>query len=171
MFHLLFAFLAVTYLLLTFYLKKHGPGYLPLDQDVLKVCHATYRGHREMRERGSVCVCVCVEMEAYGSLLIITQLTLDAAEKNQPPPHICAACMVCSRSLFIASPFVTLFLANNVIPYCMQTLKLPRSHHCHVCDRCVAKFDHHNFRFDACVGVKNHVLFDCIIYSFFFSFF
>ena len=48
-----------------------------------------------------------------------------------------------------------------------QVLLLPplRAHHCKVCDRCVATFDHHCFFINTCVGERNHCRF--LLYCFF----
>lgn len=46
----------------------------------------------------------------------------------------------------------------DLCPDC-QVIRTPRSKHCAICNRCVARFDHHCPWINTCVGIHNHNVF------------
>lgn len=50
------------------------------------------------------------------------------------------------------------FDADSLCPFC-QIIRLPRSRHCNICNRCVERYDHHCPWVNNCVGRSNHAYF------------
>lgn len=48
--------------------------------------------------------------------------------------------------------------AEHLCPYC-QVIKTPRSFHCHICNKCVDRYERHCVWTNNCVGRKNHSVF------------
>ena len=47
------------------------------------------------------------------------------------------------------------FDPESVCPFC-QVIRLPKSRHCNICNRCVERYDHHCPWINNCVGRTNH---------------
>ncbi|CAL8074931.1 unnamed protein product [Calicophoron daubneyi] len=83
------------------------------------------------------------------------------------------ACFTCSVIRFVTEdPSIRgLVLANRVCrdwSYCVscQTPRPPRTHHCHICDACVLRRDHHCVLLAQCVGFTNwRYFFTLIVYG------
>jgi palmitoyltransferase len=48
-----------------------------------------------------------------------------------------------------------LFDPNSLCPEC-EVIRVPRSRHCNICNRCVSRYDHHCPWINNCVGSRNH---------------
>ena len=55
------------------------------------------------------------------------------------------------------------FEANSLCPFC-EIIRIPKSRHCNICNKCVLRFDHHCPWIGKCVG-KNNL---CAFYTFLF---
>ena len=47
------------------------------------------------------------------------------------------------------------FDAESLCPFC-EIIRLPRSRHCNICNRCVERYDHHCPWVNNCIGKTNH---------------
>ena len=48
-----------------------------------------------------------------------------------------------------------IFKPDSLCPEC-EVIRIPRSRHCNICNRCVGRFDHHCPWINNCVGNRNH---------------
>ena len=71
----------------------------------------------------------------------------------------------CSKGSFIEhDPSVSMislmetFDAENLCPFC-RVIRLPKSRHCNICNRCVDRYDHHCPWVNNCIGRTNHTYF------------
>ena len=51
-----------------------------------------------------------------------------------------------------------IFDAESLCPFC-EVIRLPRSRHCNICNRCVERYDHHCPWVNNCIGKTNHLPF------------
>mmetsp|Transcript_2490 Transcript_2490/g.3098 ORF Transcript_2490/g.3098 Transcript_2490/m.3098 type:complete len:259 (+) Transcript_2490:766-1542(+) len=63
-----------------------------------------------------------------------------------------------ARDKFDMMHLLQVIPAENICPYC-KVIKTPRSHHCHICNKCVDRFERHCVWTNNCVGRKNHTTF------------
>ena len=47
------------------------------------------------------------------------------------------------------------FDPESICPFC-EVIRLPRSRHCNICNRCVERYDHHCPWVNNCIGKANH---------------
>ncbi|CAK82912.1 unnamed protein product (macronuclear) [Paramecium tetraurelia] len=59
---------------------------------------------------------------------------------------------------------ITAFNHQDICPIC-NVVKLPRSKHCDICQRCVLIYDHHCPWINNCVGAENHLIFISFLIS------
>ncbi|CAD8079250.1 unnamed protein product [Paramecium primaurelia] len=59
---------------------------------------------------------------------------------------------------------ITTFDHQDICPIC-NVVKLPRSKHCDICQRCVLMYDHHCPWINNCVGAENHLIFITFLIS------
>ena len=50
------------------------------------------------------------------------------------------------------------FDAESLCPFC-EVIRMPRSRHCNICNRCVERYDHHCPWVNNCIGKTNHLYF------------
>jgi hypothetical protein len=77
-------------------------------------------------------------------------------------PEEAKMCKTCTRSLHFNGELFsneTDSINSNLFPPLGRKPKAERSHHCHVCNKCVLKMDHHCPWISNCVGHRNHHLF------------
>jgi len=58
---------------------------------------------------------------------------------------------------------------DHICPYC-EIVKSRTARHCVICQRCVERYDHHCPWINNCIGIENHNVFLCLLFSLSFDF-